>query len=268
MIISDHYKFSFIHIPKCAGSAIKARIMEYDDLEGKFTKRVGNHPELGELDYGHMPLFILKDYFPSEFDRVKRYFSFAVLREPRSRFLSGISQRMKMYRNTYLHAASDAEIIGEIDFVVNALRSKSGCLPPDLIHFQKQVDYIFLDGERVLSKVYLSSEVDVLLSDLARRVGVEKLPDPEKNDTYAENKSFVFKNEAMRVAVEAVRPAALAVLSRMPESVKRSMRSALYTSPSARLQKISDKTGLQSFIEDHYADDIAIISEVKNRPVQ
>jgi len=268
MIISDHYKFSFIHIPKCAGSAIKVRIEGYDDLKGRFTKRVDSHPELGELDYGHMPLFILKDYFPDEFDRVRRYFSFAVLREPHSRFLSGISQRMKMYRNTYLHAASDMEIIDEIDFVVNALKKRSGCLPPDLIHFQRQVDYILLDGERVLSKVYLSSEVDVLLSDLARRVGIDQFPDPEKNDTYAENKSFVFKNEAMRLAVEAVRPAALAMLSRMPESLKRSMRSALYTSPSARLKKISDKIDLHSFIEDHYADDIAIISEVKSGPVR
>ena len=51
MIINHKYKFIFIHVPKCAGTAIKRALYPYCD---KWDQFIGGHPDKPErIDYMH-----------------------------------------------------------------------------------------------------------------------------------------------------------------------------------------------------------------------
>lgn len=43
MIISDKYRFVFIHIPKCAGMTIQNQLQSFDDTNGAHMGKVANH---------------------------------------------------------------------------------------------------------------------------------------------------------------------------------------------------------------------------------
>ena len=135
MIVSDRHKFAFIHIPKCAGTTVRNRITPYDDLGGAHHERVEDHPVLGPTDFVHLPLYTLRDHFPEEFDKVRRYWSFAVLRNPKSRFFSAVAQRVRMYRGNgvQLRQLSEEQIVEEIEAAMAELSGREGRLPPDLI---------------------------------------------------------------------------------------------------------------------------------------
>ena len=52
MILSDRYRFVFIHVPKCAGTSVRAAVAPYHDADSRFLKGVELHPDLGEIDFG------------------------------------------------------------------------------------------------------------------------------------------------------------------------------------------------------------------------
>jgi len=263
MIISDRYEFSFVHIPKCAGTAVRNRLLPYDDLDGAHENRVGNHPVLGPTDYVHLPLATLRDHFPDKFDRVERYWSFAVVRPPKSRFFSAVSQRLKMYRGTFLHALNEDQLVAEVEEVMAELDRREGRLPPELIHFQRQVDFVLLDGKQMVDSLYLTADINSLLADVAQRVGVDTLPEPKNSGTHAENRSFVFKNNALRLAVEALRPAAKVIVSRLPDKAKKHLRSAVYAAPGDRFEAVAERVGLDHFLTSYYAEDLTLVAKVK-----
>jgi len=265
MIISDRYKFAFIHIPKCAGTNVRNRIMPYDDLKGAHTERVEDHPVLGPTDFVHLPLYTLRDHFPTEFRKAQKYWSFAVLRSPKGRFFSAVAQRVRMYRGkgVLLRHLSDDQISAEVEEAISELSKHEGRLPPDLIHFQRQVDYVMLDGKRFIDSLYLTSEIDRLLSDLAARIGVETLPVSDEIYIYAENRTMVYKHNSLRILVESVRPSASSpILKIIPEVIKKHVRSTIYTSSGNQFEEISEKIGVDSFVASYYADDIALIDQV------
>jgi len=115
MIISDRHKFVFIHIPKCAGLYIRSKLETYDDTDGAFSSRVEPHPELGVLDYVHIPLFTLRDYFPQEYAKVAEYWSFSVVRDPYKRFPSSLTQLFRMYADERIEEKSTREIRAKVD---------------------------------------------------------------------------------------------------------------------------------------------------------
>lgn len=264
MIISDHHEFAFIHIPKCAGTNVRNRLLPYDNLNGAHTERVEDHPVLGPTDFVHLPLYTLRDHFPAEFDKVQRYWSFAVLRDPKSRFFSAVAQRVRMYRGAVLRELSEDQIASEISAAIADLQDRQGRLPPDLIHFQRQVDYVMLDGRQVIGNLYMTSEVDRLLADLAARVGIETLPETDLMSVYAENRTMVYKNHALRVLIEKLRPSpGSPVLSLIPESVKKRIRSTVYTPSGNQFDTVAERIGVDDFIASYYADDLALVERVK-----
>src|SRR5690554_2986132 len=97
MIINDAHQFVFIHIPKCAGTAVRVRLGEFDSSGGAFSISKGFHTEIGELDMAHIPLPVLKRFFPEPYEKVRTYESFAIVRDPFQRFSSSLFQRLMMF---------------------------------------------------------------------------------------------------------------------------------------------------------------------------
>jgi hypothetical protein len=119
MIISDKHKFSFIHIPKCAGTSLRWPLQWFDDTNGRFTRYVGEHEVLGLLDYVHIPLKVLREHFTSEYEKLKKYQSYAVVRNPFSRFSSFLTQHANQYGDKQFQCMTKKEIQRSLDAVIS-----------------------------------------------------------------------------------------------------------------------------------------------------
>lgn len=223
VIISDKHSFAFIHIPKCAGTSIRLPLTPFNSwkLAGPPWQR--NHPILGLIDFGHIPLFVLRDHFRPEFEAVQKYWSFAVVRDPYTRFASSVSQRLRMYSNTPIQKRTEDDINSCIREVIDCLsrqRQEQVVLPPDYIHFQRQVDYIQVDGERIVDSIYTVDQFNQLLADVSRHIG-QKLPDAEiEEESKTKNRTIVFRNDLVRHMIEASRPATRQLSKLMSERFK------------------------------------------------
>src|ERR1700756_1678559 len=96
MIINDPHEVVFVHVPKCGGTSIRLQLAEMDSYKGAFQYK-GEHPDLGKIHYAHIPLQFLSAAFPDAFDKVSRYKSFALLRDPFDRFASATFQRLEEF---------------------------------------------------------------------------------------------------------------------------------------------------------------------------
>ena len=113
MKYSADQKLFFVHIPKCAGLSIYRgldAIAEFPwasfardnkEAEAALRDRVTpfgyTHAELGEIHQAHIPLAILARDFPETFALLEHSTSFAVLRDPRDRFISALRQHLREF---------------------------------------------------------------------------------------------------------------------------------------------------------------------------
>lgn len=267
MIVNDTHRFVFVHVPKCAGSTVRRRLRHLDETGGKFGTPYGSHPDLGSIDMGHIPLFVLRRHFPEEYEKVREYAAFALVRDPFDRFPSSLSQRFNMYGESPMRRVSEAEIREEIDGVIRFLEDRADArsyLPAEYIHFQRQVDFILDQGMRVVDRVYGTDQVNRLIDDIAARAGAA-LPEAEERI----NESMVFRSDAARGFVEAVRPVARAML---PEPLRRWLGErvlrGLSVPRSQRFAHLFAVEHVQDFIRRYYAADIALFESVTGRPVK
>lgn len=259
MIVSDEYRFFFVHIPKCAGSSVRQHLQKFDDRNGFYTG-VSWLSELGQTDLRHMPLFVIKDQFPKEFANLHNYWSFAIIRNPFQRFASSLTQRLRMYGHQPLQKLSISEIKCEIAQAIGhlgRLPRDNHLLSPQFIHFQRQIDFVNLDGHRTVQSLYRVDEINRLLDDVNRRTGgdLESLDNP---DLSPKNLSLAHRSEFLRRLVEALRPATRAIVRTLPESAKERMRALVYVPRDQRLGELFRAGHVRDFVEDYYREDIAL----------
>ena len=268
MIISNTHRFAFVHVPKCAGTTVRHPLQAFDDCNGAYTERVGDHPHpvLGNLDYAHIPLFTLRDHFEEEFRAVKDYWSFVVVRDPFARFASSVSQRLKMYSDQPIHRSKLGDISKAIAESIDYLSQQPRCkhrLPPEYIHFQKQIDYIELDGEQIVNSLYTVDDVDKLLEEVGQRVGGSLGQSNQAGGLQPRaNQSIVFRNDLLRWVIETARPLSNKVSRLLPEGVKQWVRDQIYIPRDQRMKNLFTADYIQDFIRDYYAEDIALYKKV------
>ncbi len=156
MVISDKYKFAFIHIPKCAGSSVR-RANEYEE-DPFWDRKFYDHPKLGKLHFTHLPLCILETYYPDTYERVLDYESFAIVREPMERFRSAVTQYCKTIEG-YKSQDVSPELVRDTALqIIDYLQENPRSLDWRYIHFMPQSEYIYLRGIRVVKHVDKISE--------------------------------------------------------------------------------------------------------------
>lgn len=265
MIICDEHSLAFVHIPKCAGTSVRERLQNFDTRGGKFAPRVVNHQQIGRLDMTHIPLFILREHFCEDFEALEEYWSIAVIRDPYTRFASSVTQHINMYSHQTIQSRSAKEIQNTIKSSMDYLSRQSKgphLLPAEYIHFQKQVDYVSLDGARVINKLYLLEDIEILFADAGRRLrkNLDELTF-DRGRTWG-NRTFVYRNEVLRKLLETSRPY-LSYLNRfLSERVKEDIRNIVYVPREQRLEGIFQTDEVKDFIQEYYADDIGIYNHL------
>lgn len=257
MILSDRYRFIFIHVPKCAGTSVRAAVLPYHDADSRFLKTVGHHQELGEIDYRHLPLNLLRSIDFEAFEKLNVYQSFALLRDPFQRFRSALAQRAKMYLGKEFAQLSEDEIRIEIDKIITYLHSEPRFIAPDFIHFSRQSEFVQIDEERLVHNLFPVERLDLFATALGQHIGTNNL------QVGHANKTTVFRYPRLKNMLRYGSSIAQQVLPGVAyERIRISARNALMK-PSDNMQlAVFNEASVQNFIRDYYATDIALHQEI------
>lgn len=252
MIISDTFKMVFIHNPKCGGTTVRELLAEFDQTHGAFTERVEEHDVLGLLDYVHIPLVRLKEFFPEEYNKVLQYRSFVLVRDPLEKFLSACSQHFKMYRGTSLKEMSAIELGKQTVQICRHLEGQEIISEPAYIHFEKQRNYVEVDGQQIIDEVIPVSNIEVLLEHVGELVGTKLTLKNSANTT------TVYSSEYTKIAVQLLRPLLAPIFSSCPENIKKRLRQIAYK-PIKDISLVDDLPDeVKAFVAVHYEQDFLI----------
>jgi hypothetical protein len=253
MIISHAHGFVFVHIPKCAGTAVRAALRPFDETGGAFDERVDDHPAFGRLDYTHLPLHLLRRVEPEAFAALERHAGFAVCRDPFARFPSAVAQRIKMVRGAHIAALDARALRAEIDAATTYLSGVSQVTDPDWIHFARQVDFVTLDGARVVETVIPVERIDALRQALSARIGAD-LP-----SFGAANRRMAFTNPALRAPLTFGSTLAKRLLPKTLSDAVRARARRRWLRPAGdAAPDVFAAPDVRTFIEEYYRDDIAL----------
>ena len=190
MIISDRHRFIFIHIPKCGGTTVRTALMPYDDHRAEFyDKGRSTHETLGEVDYHHLPLNVLRTHFPHAYELLKTYPSYALTRDPMERFCSGVVYRFYQIKNKPKNSLTFDTFRNETSKIIKIIdkEKNKNTLPINYIHFTRQANYISDQGEVLLSTIYKLDNIKEFLKEISE-ITCKNI------EYYNENQSFYYKN--------------------------------------------------------------------------
>lgn len=266
MIICHTNRFVFLHIPKCAGSTVRSALSRYDEyMDQYFGRAVSLHSVLGPLDYHHIPLPVLRDYFPEDFSCLERYRTFTLLRDPFLRFPSSLHERFFQRDCKPLDQRNIIEISREVDQVMGALSRQPHNVPildPELIHFSRQRDYVYCDDRKIVDSLYRISDIDLLLAEIASITG-----DPLKLEE-GKNRRLQFSSPIVERMQAAVTQPIQRILPRhIWKPAFRSIKNTLIKldwlrPPSNPLSNLPNAHEIEAFIADFYSKDIELFNSV------
>jgi hypothetical protein len=262
MIISDKEKFVFVHIPKCAGTSVRSRIEHLDDRSGAYSGRLEQHPELGLLNYVHLPLQTLYDHFPAEFECIKSYRSVAVLRDPSKRFVSSIAQYCNRYTNTDIRSHTRETLRKEVRNVIDALEgfedeAPGARLPAELIHFQRQRDYTHILDRQIIDHLVEITHVEPMLLSL---LGAQAL---RGDAAIKANESRVYRSAGIQVLASVGRRLAPGLGAWLPGNLSKWVRDNLYSPLNHQFEDVFEDEIVRNFIASYYARDITLFNEAR-----
>ena len=264
MIVSDQHKLIFVDIAKCGGTTIRTVLRSIDERQAQFQDwNIADHPVLGRIDYGHLPMAIIKDHFPDEFVLFSSYRSFDMERDPALRFCSAVNPRHKGVKGSPLTSLDQATFQSEADEAIALLDRHSGdvMLPTSLIHFTRQWDYVALEGEVIVSDIFHLDHLEAMLQTISQHSG-RNLSQPPRTEAVAYGNAPLAKLDAV------IQPFLKRTLPRSAwkplfVSAKRGLMAAGLLAPEKadRLDQFLSPNQRQ-FIEDYYKRDYSLLDEV------
>lgn len=266
MIISDEYKFVFVHIPKCAGTSVRNRLQSQFRIDPRFSG-TQVHPELGRIDMAHMPLSVLRQHFITEYQKIKTYEAFAVVRDPFDRFPSSMFQRLKMFGEVPAEVMTRRAFAKAVDETIASLSSfrTEELLSYDYIHFQKQHSFVYDDDVQIVSTLFPLQDVSRLFEHVGRLIG-PAAAHTEVAGVSHENRSEFFRSDFLSAIASRVMPFYTpSVKKRLPGRLRKALNSLLIVSQSERFQDVFESNHVKQFIRDYYSEDIELFENARSQ---
>lgn len=255
MLISDERKSAFIHIPKCGGSTIRDSIGKIPAVEN--WNEVRKFDNMGKIDTTHIPAFILSDLFPKVFEKITEYQTFALVRDPHSRFISSLAQYCRMFEGRNFSQLSNKDRHATAIKICEILEASGPFLPHDLIHFQRQIDYTHYEGKPWVKNVFLIHDRERIVEFFLATFGYVL----DVNDRSAT--TMVYRSEAIGQGIAwAKQKIDLAGL--LPDFIKPFIRRIAYEKGAEVLQKQLITGDVENFINHFYKDDFFLVRSVSN----
>jgi len=259
MIIDDIHRAAFVHIPKCGGTSVSLQLGAVDSYDGAFRKK-GVHPTLGPVHFAHLPLRFLRECYPVEFAKLKSYRCFALTREPHARFASATFQRLEEFRGVPKIEVTADLALREARAVIGWLSDRGSFCDLDYIHFSRQIDYVMLDGDPVAEHVFALENIAQMSAALEASCGVHFDPERRENTNFASGNPLLAllhraKPIYSRLTTWAFRERLLLLMQRW--NLQR---------PDALYDALRRDAEISRFVENYYADDIALYRASAARP--
>jgi hypothetical protein len=252
-VVSDQHRLVFLHVPKCAGSTLLHDLRRHADPGGDL---VGYRtlPDGGELDLSHLTLAQLADHFPDVLDKLRVYESYAILREPNERFASALAYYMRTVLGRPLALDRFDTVESTLKDVCTRLSANEAGRDRTLAQFQRQIDYVKLDGTRLVRHLYPITQLQSLADDLRARHGIDIGLKPV-NTTRAETPTArMLKNTA--------RP----IYRLLPKPAQARLRAVyhvhLKSAPGRIYQRLYARSDFRAFVMDYYAADFVLYNDV------
>jgi hypothetical protein len=248
MIIDDDHAFAFLHIPKCAGTAVRRQLESIDSFQGYFHNR-RHHDRLGVIDFGHIPLAFLASDFPDAFDKIGRYETFVLVREPHARFASATFQRLHDFRGIVQTAATAEVAIREAEFMIEWLEARGPFCDDGYIHFARQIDYVALDGRQIVRNIYALEDMERFGEAIRRTTGAKFDALRRENTNFASTSRVV-------AMLRNIKPLYSRFTSwRQREQILLFLRRWKLQAPDALYSKFRNNKKISDFVESYYAAD-------------
>lgn len=260
MIISPRHEFVFVHIPKCAGTSVRTQIVKCDPDHIAMAE-VGTHPDLGRIDFGHVPLGTLRRHFPEEYAFLERFTSYAVVRDPLERFGSSLRQMLWRYDQRPMTLIPASELRELTLKTLEDLAAELDRPSSKFIFFSRQRDFIYDEGRRIVDHLIPMSLVPDFIAHIGRITNTHLEAGTRSN----QNVELRFKRIgglAYRVNDMLRRKLPLDVHARIKNSALRLLSAR---KSAAEASGILDMDEVRAFVETYYAEDIRIHLDVTAR---
>lgn len=259
MIISHHHQIIFLHIPKCGGTSIRNVLRPLHD-DDPIWDVVGwrPHPVLGRIAYGHLPLYALREHFPQLFQCLLNYHCFAIVRDPKIRFVSSLSEYTRVIKKKNTADLEPRHFVAAAGHVCNYLSQKEKISDHSYVHFERQVNYIKLDGQKVVGNLYEINDIQSMIRDISSFSG-EKL---QKEVGATVNRSEIINSGFVKYVADKLRPNLGALKEIMPPSIIRLIRSSIYTPIKSNDIWKSLPEDIKSFVLEYYDEDQGVYDDV------
>jgi len=148
--------------------------MPYDDHRAEFyDKGRSTHETLGEVDYHHLPLNVLRTHFPHAYELLETYPSYALTRDPMERFCSGVVYQFHQIKGNPRNGLTPETFKKEAEEIVRLLEGSVDdlMLPSKIIHFTAQSKYIKIDNEIKIGNIYKIEEMEKMFDDISLHIG-------------------------------------------------------------------------------------------------
>lgn len=269
MLHSADHRLFFIHIPKCAGTSINHALEDFAsvpteaisrDLDTELPSVIEDgrqmyfdHSRLGPIHLGHVPLPILRREMPETHGLLRRSFAFAVLRDPRSRFLSAVAQRLREFEDVGATRIDNEAMARGAQEAIDWLKGRGRFCDRSRIHFAPQSWFIEDEGDEIDFTLFSVSQMPQLAAWLSRMCK-KPIQIGSDNRTVRPKGRYRWMHRTMAGAAKTVLPQRLR--SRIAPLA---FRLPIYASSASAFGTLRLPASAERFITDYYARDWALL---------
>lgn len=267
----DKSALFFIHIPKCAGTDIgkamgAAARYPFEEMAADIGIPLADldparcfHPTLGLIAPTHIPLPFLESHFPRVWALFSGATSFALVREPRARFISALTQRLMEFKGTGAIRLDDDLVQREAAEVCEWLEARGSFCDLEYVHFTRQVDHITLNGEQRVDHVFPLERTDAMAAWLAREQGLP-IEVTHHHARRQPRKWFTGLQPAVRILAR----------NGLPKPVREAiyplwMKSGLFAPAAKQYDGLAFASDVEAFIPRYYAADRVFYGQAQER---
>ena len=171
MIVSDRKQFVFVHNPKAAGTSVRRHLAAYDDSTPPFWNFAINWRLRRRVDKAHIPLEDLERGYPETYDKLRAYWTFAIVRNPYPRAVSSFVEWCK--------ATKRKKKVADVAWARRTFREYVRALDVDrtrmdvtMIHGCPQTMFVMNRGEQICDFVAKLERLNGDLEIVADRLGL------------------------------------------------------------------------------------------------